>query len=394
MLATRVLRERSSGTVARPMTTRGGGDLSGSAHEGPDRPVSLTAPGTLRSATPAGSPAGAGQAPHGFDVRSAYREHGGILYGFVLNALGDRGLAEDCVQETFLRAWRARDGFDATRGSERTWLFAIARNVVVDAARARSRRLRNVPTLTSSAPGDLAALAAARAWSSASPSSVTSRSAGCSTACGHYGARWKKRGGPMHDHERRAELLLAAAIGEPLGPDDTVRLEQLLAADPTARKELDEIAETLSVLRRPTEGGWAWDSSAPPSGLEDRILAATEPAPTTARSTWRPAVVAACAAGLLAVGAAGGWGVAQLGDAPPSGPPGTPGVIEPVAFAAEPAGVDIDAAVVAHTGAPRRCSTSRASTPARRTRSWSSAGTVWSCSLAASSPPRAPSSAG
>ncbi len=169
----------------------------------------------------------------------------------------------------------------------------------------------------------------------------------------------------MHDHERRAELLLAAAIGEPLGPDDTARLEQLLAADPTARKELDEIAETLSVLRRPTEGGWAWDSSAPPPGLKDRILAATAPAPTTARFTWRPAVIAACAAGLLAVGAAGllavgaagllavgaagGWGFAQLGDAPPSGPPGTPGVIEPVAFAAEPAGVDIDAAVVAHT---------------------------------------------
>lgn len=171
MLATRVLRARSSGTVARPMTTRGGGDLSGNAHEGPARPVSLTAPATLRSATPAGSPAGAGRAPHGFDVRSAYREHGGILYGFVLNALGDRGLAEDCVQETFLRAWRARDGFDATRGSERTWLFAIARNVVVDAARARSRRLRLVTDdgdaldhalAAASAPGDLAEDLAAR----------------------------------------------------------------------------------------------------------------------------------------------------------------------------------------------------------------------------------------
>ncbi len=83
----------------------------------------------------------------------------------------DRGLAEDCVQETFLRAWRARDGFDATRGSGRTWLFAIARNVVVDAARARSRRLRLVTDdgdaldhalAAASAPGDLAEDLAAR----------------------------------------------------------------------------------------------------------------------------------------------------------------------------------------------------------------------------------------
>lgn len=153
----------------------------------------------------------------------------------------------------------------------------------------------------------------------------------------------------MHDHDRRAELLLAAASGEPLGPDDAAHLEQLLAADPTARHELAEITEMLRVVPRATEGGWVWDSSAPPPGLEDRILAETGPVSTTARSWWHPGVVAACAAGLLAIGTAGGWGVAQLEDAPPTGPPGTPGAIEPVDFAAEPAGVDIDASVVAHT---------------------------------------------
>lgn len=76
----------------------------------------------------------------GFDVRAAYAAHGSDLLGFAVNALRDRGLAEECVQETFTRAWQARDRFDPTRASERTWLFAIARNVVLDAVRARSRR--------------------------------------------------------------------------------------------------------------------------------------------------------------------------------------------------------------------------------------------------------------
>lgn len=82
----------------------------------------------------------------GFDLRRAYADHGRVLYGFAFNAVGDGGLAEDCVQETFMRAWRARDRFRSERGSERTWLFAIARNVVVDAVRARARRPRPVDT--------------------------------------------------------------------------------------------------------------------------------------------------------------------------------------------------------------------------------------------------------
>ncbi|MBI4259613.1 MAG: sigma-70 family RNA polymerase sigma factor [Actinobacteria bacterium] len=73
------------------------------------------------------------------DLRSAYAEHGGELYGFALRSLEDRELAEEVVQETFLRAWRAGSRFDPEIGSLRTWLFAIARNVVIDQARARAR---------------------------------------------------------------------------------------------------------------------------------------------------------------------------------------------------------------------------------------------------------------
>jgi RNA polymerase sigma-70 factor, ECF subfamily len=74
------------------------------------------------------------------DVRDAYSAHSGELYGFAMRSLGDAGLAEEAVQETFLRAWRAGGRFDARRGSLRTWLFAILRNVVIDLSRARASR--------------------------------------------------------------------------------------------------------------------------------------------------------------------------------------------------------------------------------------------------------------
>lgn len=74
------------------------------------------------------------------EVREAYAAHGGEMYGFAVRSLGDGGLAEEAVQEAFLRAWRAGDRFDPQIGSLRAWLFAILRNVVIDLGRARAAR--------------------------------------------------------------------------------------------------------------------------------------------------------------------------------------------------------------------------------------------------------------
>ncbi|MCT2590291.1 sigma-70 family RNA polymerase sigma factor [Streptomyces sp. N2-109] len=74
------------------------------------------------------------------DMRLACDRHGKELLGFAYSALADEQLAEDVVQETFVRAWRAADSFDHRRASLRTWLFAIARNVVTDARRRRAAR--------------------------------------------------------------------------------------------------------------------------------------------------------------------------------------------------------------------------------------------------------------
>ncbi len=73
-------------------------------------------------------------------VRAVYAAHGPELYRFALRSLGDRGLAEEAVQETFVRAWQAAARFDDALGSLRTWLFAIIRNVVIDLSRARAVR--------------------------------------------------------------------------------------------------------------------------------------------------------------------------------------------------------------------------------------------------------------
>src|SRR5260221_13157417 len=74
------------------------------------------------------------------DVREAYAAHAGELYGFAVRSLGDSGLAEEAVQETFLRAWRAGARFDPQIGSLRTWLFRILRNGGIHLAPPRGSR--------------------------------------------------------------------------------------------------------------------------------------------------------------------------------------------------------------------------------------------------------------
>lgn len=74
-----------------------------------------------------------------FDLTAAFDEHSSAMLGFAVNVLRDRALAEDCVQETFLRAWRARSSFDPSRSALRTWLFAIERNVITDLRRSIGR---------------------------------------------------------------------------------------------------------------------------------------------------------------------------------------------------------------------------------------------------------------
>jgi RNA polymerase sigma-70 factor (ECF subfamily) len=88
-----------------------------------------------------------------------YDRHAKNLFRAALTRLGDRGLAEEVLQDTFLALWNRAELFDRRQGSVIAWLSAIARNRAIDRLRALGRR---------QAPLALSALALAGADESAS----------------------------------------------------------------------------------------------------------------------------------------------------------------------------------------------------------------------------------
>jgi len=72
-----------------------------------------------------------------------YDRYGRLVYSLILRVVRDTGIAEDLVQETFLRVWNRVQGFDAQRGSIGPWLLAVARNRAIDYLRSASGRERN-----------------------------------------------------------------------------------------------------------------------------------------------------------------------------------------------------------------------------------------------------------
>jgi RNA polymerase sigma-70 factor (ECF subfamily) len=79
-------------------------------------------------------------------VRRLHAEHGNALYGWAHRRLRDSRDAEEVIAETLVKAWRHYGQFDPQRGSERSWLFGIARNAAADHYRRSSRHLRAVPS--------------------------------------------------------------------------------------------------------------------------------------------------------------------------------------------------------------------------------------------------------
>jgi RNA polymerase sigma-70 factor (ECF subfamily) len=91
----------------------------------------------------------------GDELRELYRRYSSELFGFACNALGDREVAEEVVQDVFARAWRAAADYDPSRASVRTWLYTIARNRIVDARRRASVRPGLAPESAPESPGEI-----------------------------------------------------------------------------------------------------------------------------------------------------------------------------------------------------------------------------------------------
>jgi RNA polymerase sigma-70 factor, ECF subfamily len=73
-------------------------------------------------------------------VSELYRRYGRRLYRFGVQHLGNEGLAEEMVQETFVRLWRTAGRFDAGRATVGTYLYVIARSVAADIRKRPSSR--------------------------------------------------------------------------------------------------------------------------------------------------------------------------------------------------------------------------------------------------------------
>jgi RNA polymerase sigma-70 factor (ECF subfamily) len=78
-------------------------------------------------------------------LSTLYERYSRTIFGVGLKLLGDRSLAEEVVQEVFLRVWRSSHTFDPLRGSFSTWLYRVTRNVALDLYRSRARRFTAVP---------------------------------------------------------------------------------------------------------------------------------------------------------------------------------------------------------------------------------------------------------
>jgi RNA polymerase sigma-70 factor (ECF subfamily) len=73
-----------------------------------------------------------------------YDRYSHTVFGVGLKILGDRSMAEELVQEVFLKVWRSSNTFDPTRGSFSTWLYRVTRSGALDLYRKRGRRVRPV----------------------------------------------------------------------------------------------------------------------------------------------------------------------------------------------------------------------------------------------------------
>ena len=76
------------------------------------------------------------------------------VFGLALRRLGDRGHAEDAVQEAFAAIWRSASTYRPERGAAGGWIYTVARNAIVDRLRRRGPSAdAELPELASTEPG-------------------------------------------------------------------------------------------------------------------------------------------------------------------------------------------------------------------------------------------------
>jgi RNA polymerase sigma-70 factor, ECF subfamily len=74
-------------------------------------------------------------------IGELYDRYGRLVYTVILRIVRDHAVAEDLVQESFLRVWSRAQGFDADRGALGPWILTVARNQALDYIRSVQGRV-------------------------------------------------------------------------------------------------------------------------------------------------------------------------------------------------------------------------------------------------------------
>jgi RNA polymerase sigma-70 factor, ECF subfamily len=77
-------------------------------------------------------------------LSTLYDRYGRTVYGVGLKILGDRSLAEELVQDVFLKVWRSSGTFNPSRASFSTWLYRVTRSAAIDLYRKRAHKVHPV----------------------------------------------------------------------------------------------------------------------------------------------------------------------------------------------------------------------------------------------------------
>ena len=93
-----------------------------------------------------------------------YDRHSRAAYSLAYRMMGERQAAEDLVQESFLKLWRASTSYRVERGSVRTWLLSIVHNRGIDQLRSIASRRRTQEKVEASAPSSQPSEAFAESW--------------------------------------------------------------------------------------------------------------------------------------------------------------------------------------------------------------------------------------
>jgi RNA polymerase sigma-70 factor (ECF subfamily) len=87
-------------------------------------------------------------------LAALYDRFGGLVLTVALRVVGERELAEEIMQDTFLRCWTGAETYRPDRGQVSSWLMRIARNRAIDVLRSRSHRARRNERTSLDAAGE------------------------------------------------------------------------------------------------------------------------------------------------------------------------------------------------------------------------------------------------